>query len=118
MLVAVVDDDEAIRAAVGSLLRAHGHEVRAFASGEEFLAARVHPGCVLLDNGLPGMSGLEVHRHLERDQPLTPIIFMTSSGDVALEVDRLVARGTAIARFGKPFKAQDLLQAIEREAGS
>ena len=116
MFVALVDDDEPIRAAVSGLLRAHGHEVSVFASAEEFLAAQLRPDCLVLDNRLPGMSGLEVHRHLERNQLLMPIIFMTSSDDVALEVDALVARGAAIARFGKPFEAQDFLDAIERAA--
>jgi FixJ family two-component response regulator len=114
MFVALVDDDEPIRAAVSALLRAHGHDVRVFASGEEFLAAQLRPDCLVLDNRLPGMSGLEVHRYLERNQLLTPVVFITSSDDVALAVDALVARGAAIARFGKPFNAQDFLEAIER----
>ena len=118
MFVVPVDDDEAVLASVSGLLRAHGHEVRAFASAEEFLAARLRPDCLVLDNRLPGMSGLELHRHLERNQLSTPVVFLTSSDEGHSEADALVARGAAIARFGKPFNVHDFLDAIESASRS
>jgi FixJ family two-component response regulator len=114
MLIALVDDDQSIRAAVGSLLRAHGHDVRSFVSAEDFLAAQLRPACLILDNSLPGMSGLDLHRHLEHRSQLMPIVFLTSSDAMAIEVSALVARGVVIAQFGKPFDPLRFIEAIDK----
>jgi FixJ family two-component response regulator len=114
MLIALVDDDQSVRAAVDSLLRAHGHDVLTFVSAEEFLAAQLRPACLVLDNRLPGMSGLDLHRHLEHSNQLVPIVFVTSSDASAAEVNALVARGVAIAQFGKPFDPLRFVEAIDK----
>jgi FixJ family two-component response regulator len=114
MLVALVDDDEAVCAAMSSLLRAHGHDVRAFASAEAFVLAQLRPTCLVLDNRLAAMSGIELHRHLERTDLLVPVIFVTSSDDSKAELDALVARGVAVAHFRKPFDVAAFLVALDK----
>jgi FixJ family two-component response regulator len=114
MLIALVDDDESIRAAMESLLRAHGHDMRVFGSAEEFLAAGLRPACLVLDNKLPAMTGLDLHRHLERSNLLVPVVFVTSSDESEAELDALITRGVVVAQFRKPFDVSDFLAAIEK----
>ena len=81
-LVAVVDDDISVRESLESLIRSVGMEVRVFASAEEFLNA-AHPrkaDCLILDVRLPGMSGIELHRHLLARNCKVPVIFITAHG--------------------------------------
>jgi FixJ family two-component response regulator len=114
MLIALVDDDDSMRSAMGSLLRAAGHDVRLFASAEEFVAARLEPACLILDNRLPAMSGLDLQRHLEQSGVLVPVVFVTSADDSAAELAALVARGAVVAQFTKPFEVDDFLAAVEK----
>jgi FixJ family two-component response regulator len=117
VLIALIDDDASIRAAMESLLRARGHDVRAFRSAEAFVAAELRPACLVLDNRLPAMSGLGLLRHLECARGLMPVVFVTSSDDSTAELDALVRRGTVAAHFGKPFDVSDFLAAIEKAVG-
>jgi FixJ family two-component response regulator len=114
MLVALVDDDESVRVALGSLLRAHGYDVREFCSAEEFVAASIRPACLVLDNKLPAMSGLDLHRHLEHTNLLTSVVFVTSADDSIAEMEALMRRGVVVAYFRKPFDVTDFLLAIAR----
>jgi FixJ family two-component response regulator len=111
-VVLVVDDDEAVREALRSLLQSVDLRVEVFRSAAAFLQADLPtaPGCILLDVRLPGQSGLELQAELIREDIRIPIIFMTGHGDVPMSVKALKAG--AIDFLVKPFRDQDLLDAI------
>jgi FixJ family two-component response regulator len=111
--VVIVDDDAAIRESLGSLLRSIGLEVRALASVPEFLkAGRPNgPTCLVLDVRLPGGSGLDFQRELSEANIHLPIIFITGYGDIPMSVKAM--KGGAIEFLTKPFRDQDLLDAIQ-----
>ncbi|MGG5890130.1 response regulator transcription factor [Falsiroseomonas sp. HC035] len=115
-VVYVVDDDLAIREALHSLLRSVGHEVEAFACTRDLLEQRQRmteaAGCLVLDVRLPGQSGLELQRELATAGILLPIIFITGHGDVPMSVAAMKAG--AIEFLTKPFRDQDLLDAVHR----
>ena len=108
--IAVVDDEEPVRKALGRLLRAAGMEVECFAGGGEFLAAaRVRrPDCVVLDLHMPGMSGLQVLGEL---RPPLPVIVITAHDSPDLR-DQCVAAGARVY-LRKPLDAPVLLDAIK-----
>ena len=111
-LVSVVDDSEAVRESLPDLLRYVGYGVEAFASAEEFLAsdALAATRCLILDVGLPGMSGPDLQQELARRRLDIPIVFITAQGDSSLR-PQLVARG-AVAVLFKPFTDNALLDAV------
>jgi len=116
-VVAVVDDEEGVRLALGRLLRAEGSAVEAFASAEAFLAAPwPAPDCLVLDLGLPGMSGPELLRRLEGEGRPVPAVFITAR---AGEAERQAARRAgAAALLEKPFEGWALVEAVRRAAGA
>src|SRR5262245_13881565 len=93
-LVAVVDDSESVREALPDLLQHAGYAVVAFESAEAFLAAEAanHVSCLILDVGLPGLSGPELQQELGRSGKRIPIVFITAQGDRSLG-PRLLAAG-------------------------
>ena len=111
-LVSVVDDSEAVRESLPDLLRYVGYGVEAFASAEEFLASQAlaTTECLILDVGLPGMSGPDLQQELTRRRLAIPIVFITAQGDASLR-PQLVARG-AVAVLFKPFTDNALLDAV------
>jgi FixJ family two-component response regulator len=111
-LVSVVDDSEAVRESLPDLLRYVGYGVEAFSSAEEFLAseALAMTKCLILDVGLPGMSGPDLQQELTRRRLDIPIVFITAQGDASLR-PQLVARG-AVAVLFKPFTDDALLDAV------
>lgn len=111
--VIIVDDDPAIREALGSLLRSVGLEVKALASVPEFLkSGRPNgPTCLVLDVRLPGRSGLDFQRELSASNIHLPIVFITGHGDIPMSVQAM--KGGAIEFLTKPFRDQDLLDAIQ-----
>src|SRR5271169_4913972 len=111
--VLVIDDDPDLRASVGRLLRSLGLDVRLFASISDFLNVDLPDGptCLVLDVRLPGQSGLELQRELAAANRRLPIIFMTAHGDVPMTVQAM--KGGAIEFLTKPFRDQDLLEAVE-----
>jgi FixJ family two-component response regulator len=113
-IVFVVDDDVAVREAIASLVRSVRLEVRTFDSAQEFVAALPldGPGCLVLDVRLPGSSGLDLQRDLRARDVRLPIIFLTGYGDVPMTVRAM--RAGAIEFLIKPFRDQDLLDAIQR----
>jgi FixJ family two-component response regulator len=113
-IVFVVDDDASVREAISSLLRSVHLGVRTFGSTQEFLASeRVDaPCCLVLDVRLPGSSGLELQRELRARGVAIPIVFLTGYGDVPMTV-RAMKEG-AIEFLIKPFRDQDLLDAIQQ----
>lgn len=110
--VIVIDDDPAIREALGSLLRSVGFDVRLLASVNDFLKTGrpEGPTCLVLDVRLPGQSGLEFQRELSRGGIQIPIIFITGHGDIPMSVQAM--KGGAIEFLTKPFRDQDLLDAV------
>jgi RNA polymerase sigma factor (sigma-70 family) len=111
-LIAVVDDDDAVRDSLALLLRLHGFAAREFASGEAFLEwAGAEPAdCVLLDLRMAGQSGLDVQAELARRGLSWPIVMLTAHGDVA--TTRAALKGGAFDFIEKPFDDEVLLQTI------
>jgi|UniRef100_UPI000D3903D9 FixJ family two-component response regulator len=112
-IVYIVDDDELVRGALGSLLRSIDLEVLAFGSTEEFLAAprRDVPSCLVLDVRLRGQSGLALQQSLlQSGRPQLPIVFMTGHGDIAMTVKAMKAG--AVDFLAKPFRDQDMIDAV------
>lgn len=112
-LIHLVDDDEAIRRSAGFMLKTSGFQVETYESGVELLkaAAKLEPGCILLDIRMPGMDGLEVQQALKDKGVALPVIIMTGHGDVSLAVQAMKAG--ALDFIEKPFEKAVLLGAIE-----
>lgn len=110
--IAIVDDEEPVRAALGRLLRLADFDVLGFESGQAFIdsLAQHVPNCVLLDVQMPGMSGLEAQLRLQRTHPLLPIIVMTADEGAVLECRAIAGGASAFLR--KLFSNVLLLQAI------
>lgn len=117
-LVAVVDDSESVRESLPDLLQQVGFSVQTFASAEEFLASNAadETSCLILDVGLPGMSGPDLQQELKRLGKTVPIVFITAQGDKSLH-PRLVAAG-AVACLFKPFSDTALLEAVDSAVGA
>jgi FixJ family two-component response regulator len=111
--VLVIDDDAEFRTSVGRLLRSLGINVQLFASIADFLESDPSdcPTCLVLDIRLPGQSGLDLQRELVAANREIPIIFVTGHGDIPMSVQAM-KRG-AIEFLTKPFRDQDLLDAIQ-----
>ena len=118
-IVFVVDDDSLIREALRRLIRSVGLEVKTFSSAQEFLQAERPdmPSCLILDVRLPGLSGFDLQREMAEAEVNIPIIFITGYGDIPMSVRAMKAG--AVEFLAKPFRDQDLLdaisQAIERD---
>ena len=110
--VFLVDDDPAVRDAVGLLLRASGLTVEAFAGAVDFLAsnAACRPGCLVLDVRMPEMSGLELQKKLNAAGCRIPIIFMSGHGDVPMAIRAMKAG--ALDFIEKPFTGERLLTRV------
>ena len=109
----VIDDDEKLRNSLHRLLQSVGLGVQLFASVSEFLnAPRPNgPCCMVLDVRLPGRSGLDFQRELSAANIHLPIIFITGHGDIPMSVQAM--KGGAVEFLSKPFRDQDLIDAIE-----
>ena len=112
-IVLVVDDDEAVREALASLIRSVGLRVETFSSATAFLRHKVPdaPSCLVLDVRLPGLSGMDLQRELAAANRGVPIIFITGHGDIPMSVRAMKAG--AVEFLTKPFRDQDLLDAIQ-----
>ena len=113
-MVFVIDDDPSMRTAIKELIEAVGLNCQTFASGQELLDAKLPdvPGCLVLDVRLPGLSGLHLQRELADRGNQIPIIFITGHGDIPMSVQAMKAG--AVEFLTKPFRDQDLLDAIEQ----
>jgi DNA-binding NtrC family response regulator len=112
--VFVIDDDSSIRESLRNLIRSAGLAVQTFASAQEFLTSRRPdgPGCLVLDVQLPGLSGLDLQQELTKNNAAIPIIFITGHGDIPMTVRAMKAG--AIEFLTKPFRDEDLLNAVEQ----
>jgi FixJ family two-component response regulator len=113
-IVFVVDDDLSVRQGLERLLRTVGWKVETFPSAQEFLAHRKEniPSCLVLDVGLPGLSGLDLQKRILEANREIPIIFITGHKDVPTSVRAMKAG--AVEFLVKPFSEQDLLDAIDQ----
>src|SRR3954467_9919354 len=111
--IIIVDDDPEVREALSSLIRSVGLQTKALASVPEFLneGRPDGPTCLVLDVRLPGQSGLDFQRELSAANIHIPIIFITGHGDIPMTVQAM--KGGAIEFLTKPFRDQELLDAIQ-----
>jgi FixJ family two-component response regulator len=112
--VFIVDDDRSMRQAVQDLVESVGLRAESFATSQEFLSRQLtsDPSCLVLDVRLPQMSGLDFQRQLNEIGMQIPIIFITAHGDVPMSVRAL--KSGAVEFLTKPFRDQDLLDAIQQ----
>jgi len=113
-VIYLIDDDNKVREALTDLLCSVGLQVQSFASVEAFLNQAVKqdlPACLLLDVRMPGQSGLDFQRQMQQQGLHLPVIFITGHGDIAMCAQAMKAG--AIEFLAKPFREQDLLDAIQ-----
>ena len=112
--VFIIDDDRGMRQAIQDLVESVGLRAESFATGEDFLSRKRtgDPSCLVLDVRLPQMSGLDFQRRLAETGVQTPIIFITAHGDIPMSVKAL--KSGAVEFLTKPFRDQDLLDAIQQ----
>ena len=112
--VFIVDDDSGMRQAVQDLVESVGLRAESFSTGEEFLKKQrtADPSCLVLDVRLPQMSGLDFQNKLADVGVQIPIIFITAHGDIPMSVKAL--KSGAVEFLTKPFRDQDLLDAIQQ----
>ncbi len=112
--VFIIDDDAGVRESIQDLVESVGLQCKAFAGAQEFLSYErgQGPSCLVLDVRLPGMSGLDLQRRLRSDLFRIPIIFITGHADIPMTVAAM--KSGAVEFLTKPFRDQDLLDAIQR----
>jgi len=112
--VHIVDDDEAVRDSLRWLLEANGYRVRAYESGEAFLADHdpTQLGVLIADVRMPGMSGLELQEQLSQRGSVMPIVFITGHGDVPMAVSTM--KKGAVDFLEKPFDELELREIVGR----
>jgi FixJ family two-component response regulator len=113
-VVFVVDDDAALRESLADLFASVDLRVATFASAADFLrsVAADAAGCLVLDVRLPGLSGLDFQADLAKSNIRLPIVFITGHGDIPMTVRAMKAG--AVEFLTKPFRDQDLLEAVQR----
>ncbi len=112
-VVYVIDDDESMRRSIKRLLKAHGFEAETFPSADDFLSLdrSARPSCLVLDLSLPGMSGIDLQKEMERRRLDLPIVFVTGHGDIPTSVEAM--KGGAVDFLPKPFSSKALIEAVE-----
>ena len=112
--VFIVDDDADVRESVQDLLDSVGLYSQSFETAKEFLAVGHSdgPSCLILDVRLPGISGLDLQRELKKGKINIPIVFLTAHADVEMSVKAM--KSGAVEFLTKPFRQQDLLDAVQR----
>jgi FixJ family two-component response regulator len=113
-MISVIDDDDSLRSALVGLVRSLGYNARGFGSAEEFLQADEMRtfSCIITDIQMPGMSGLELKRHLTAEHVRAPVIMITARPEADLEA-KAMASG-AICFLRKPFDANALIDCVEK----
>jgi FixJ family two-component response regulator len=113
-IVFVVDDEPAVGVSIKRLLQSVGLEARYLSSADEFLRAKRPdaPGCLVLDVRLPDLSGLDLQQELTKANVDLPVIFITGHADISMAVRAMKAG--AVEFLTKPFREQELLEAVQR----
>ncbi len=116
-VVFVVDDDAAVRSSLENLIRSVGLRAETFSSAQEFLRSKRPdvPACLVLDVRLPDLSGLDLQKRMAEADMEIPIIFITGHGDIPMTVQAMKAG--AVEFLTKPFREQELLDAIQQALG-
>ena len=111
-VVAIVDDDDLMRAALQGLLKSAGLPTRTFASADEFLRSghQRDTACLITDIRMPGVSGLELQARLNGDHCRIPTIFITAHGDAKMRMQAM--RAGAMDFLAKPFDDEVLLKSV------
>ena len=118
-LISVVDDDDSVRESLDGLFRSVGFIAKVFASAEEFLNSD-HlrtTDCLILDVRMPGMNGVELHRHLIANNFEMPVIFITAHGSDG-EVRQRALKNGALAYLDKPLSEDAVLKAVDEALSS
>src|SRR5258708_24213902 len=112
--VFIVDDDRDVRESLQELLESVGLRSKSFGTAQDFLSSPHSdgPSCLILDVRLPGISGLDLQHELKRGKVSIPIIFVTAHADVPMSVRAM--KSGAVEFLTKPFRHQDLLDAVQR----
>jgi FixJ family two-component response regulator len=112
-VIAIVDDDQSVRAAMGSIVRSLGYKVELFAAAEAFLASpRLRDThCLIVDVQMPGMSGLDLQDELRTRQAAIPVIFITAFPEE--HIQRRAEAGGAKGFFGKPVDGHAIIRCLE-----
>jgi two-component system response regulator FixJ len=112
-VVHVIDDDEGVRVSLGFLLEMHDLPAKTYASADEFLDAvdSISAGCIVTDVRMPGMTGLDLVRHLKQKAVNLPVIVITGHGDVPLAVEAV--REGVLDFLEKPFDEEALFNSIQ-----
>src|SRR5271155_212828 len=112
--VFVVDDDDLVRASIQGMLKSVGLRSETFGTAQEFLRSKRPdlPSCLVLDVRLPGLSGLDLQKRTGDAGIEIPIVFITGHGDIPMSVRAMKAG--AVEFLTKPFRDQDLLDAIQQ----
>jgi FixJ family two-component response regulator len=115
--VFIVDDDTSVRESVRDLLESVGLQCQDFATAQEFLRSERTdgPSCLILDVRLPDISGLDLQHEMKRAGIKIPIIFLTAHADVPMTVRAM--KSGAVEFLTKPFREQELLDAVQRSVG-
>ena len=118
-MISVVDDDESVRESLDGLFRSVGFAVKVFASAEEFLNSDHlrDIDCLLLDVRLPGMNGIELHRHLVANHYEIPVVFITAHGSEQGVRSQALQNG-AVDYLIKPLSEDTVLKAVDKALSS
>lgn len=116
-VISIIDDDESLRTALVGLVRSLGYEALGFGSAEEFLQVGTgKSACIISDIQMPGMSGIDLKRHLSARAVTTPVIMITARAEPGLK-ERALASGAACF-LKKPFEADALIDCLEKAIGA
>jgi FixJ family two-component response regulator len=112
-LISIIDDDESMRNAIVGLVRSAGYDAHGYATAEDFLGSGTarSSACVITDIQMPGMSGIELRKHLVASQWTVPVIMITARHDADLEAKAITSGAVCFLR--KPFDASVLLRCVE-----
>jgi RNA polymerase sigma factor (sigma-70 family) len=115
--VFIVDDDRSLRESIRDLVESVGLHCEDFATAQEFLSSERTdgPSCLILDVRLPGISGLDLQHELKKARVSIPIIFITAHADIPMTVRAM--KSGAVEFLTKPFRKQELLDAVQRSVG-
>ena len=119
LYIAIVDDEPSLREAIKGLLGSAGFRALTFASAEEFLNSteRDQIAFLILEIRLPGMSGLDLQRHLVATGYDVPVAFVTSHDDRDGRVRAQALEAGAVALLPKPFSDEQLLTVVKSAVG-
>ena len=111
--IAVIDDDESFRVALVESLSSLGYEISGYASAEDYLVENANKSvdCVITDVHMPGMSGLDLTKHVAAAGVTTPVILITARSDASLEAKAVAAGAVCLLR--KPFEIDGLIKCID-----